>query len=182
MSRLRSREPKQRHLSGGVKAQPEQETERRHLPAMPKQRKERPKQTRQRAAAAQENVEIISRVPASLANGLEALPNSTQYQQIHRRNGEQKGCRGCGRDHTADLRKTLKARQRAHSERDESCRNQHDRGVPERKEKTVREWPFAVLNQFSGYIVDGGDVICINRMAQSQAVGKYRGAQLHRVT
>src|SRR5258708_7768546 len=137
MSRLRCREPKQRHLSGGVKAQPEQETERRHLPAVPKQRKERPKQSRQRAAAAHHP--------------------------------------------PADLKKILKAHHPPNSQRNDPRRNQHDGGVPERKEKTDREWPFAVLNQFSGYIVDGGDVICINRMAQSQAVRKQRGAQLHRV-
>ena len=53
--------------------------------------------------------------------------------------------------------------------------------MTEREEQADRNRPLAGLHQLARHIVDGGDVIGIDRVAQAERVGEQRGAEQHRM-
>ncbi len=53
--------------------------------------------------------------------------------------------------------------------------------MAEREEEADADRALALLHQLAGDIVDGGDVIGVDRVAQAEAVGQQRRAQQHRM-
>ena len=58
----------------------------------------------------------------------------------------------------------------------------HDRGMAEGEEEPDRHRPPILLHQFSRHIVDGGDVVGVNRVPQAKAVGQKTQAECGRVS
>ena len=52
---------------------------------------------------------------------------------------------------------------------------------PSEKIEAGRERALALLHQLARHIVDGGDVVGVDRVAQPEAVGQERGAEQHRI-
>ena len=57
-----------------------------------------------------------------------------------------------------------------------------DERMPEREEQPGRDRPFAFLHELAHHIVDGGDVIGIDGVAQSQHISEHCGAEKRRMT
>ena len=57
----------------------------------------------------------------------------------------------------------------------------HNRGVPHRKEKADTGRPLAILHQLAGDVVDGCNMVCIHRMSQTEAIGERRRAEQNRL-
>ena len=53
--------------------------------------------------------------------------------------------------------------------------------MAERKEEADRDRPLPFLHQLAGHIVDGGDMIGVERVAQTEGVGEHRRAEQDRV-
>ena len=53
--------------------------------------------------------------------------------------------------------------------------------MAERKEEADRDRPLPLLHQLAGHVVDGGDMIGVERVAQAEGVGEHRRAEEDRV-
>ena len=60
-------------------------------------------------------------------------------------------------------------------------RDHHDGRVAEREEEADAERALALLHQLSRHVVDGRDVIRIDRVAQAERIGEERRADEHRI-
>ena len=49
--------------------------------------------------------------------------------------------------------------------------------MAQRKHEPDRDRAFALLHQFAGDIVDGGDVVGVHRMPQAETIGEQGGAE-----
>ena len=49
--------------------------------------------------------------------------------------------------------------------------------MTDREKETDGDRPFVLLHQLAGHIVDRGDMIGIDRMAQAETIGEDGGAQ-----
>ena len=66
-------------------------------------------------------------------------------------------------------------------ERHARDRERHHRRMAEREEQADAERPLALLHQLARDIVDGGDVVGVDGMAQAEAVGEQRRAEQQRL-
>ena len=128
------------------------------------------------------------RVDFLLRHGLAALGHperavhAAQHDEIGDRDDEQKQRRRRGSDDAADLAVGHQFRaQRVRGQRHRK-RSDHDDGrMPEREEEADRDRPLALLHQLARHIVDRGDMVGIDRMAQPEAIGQHRGADQDRL-
>ena len=56
-----------------------------------------------------------------------------------------------------------------------------DGRMAEREKEADADRPLALLHQLAGDVVDGGDVVGVDRVAQAEAVGQERRAEQHRI-
>ena len=66
-------------------------------------------------------------------------------------------------------------------ERDADRQRDHHGRVAERKEEADPDRALALLHQFAGDVVDRGDVIGVDRMAQAERVGEQRRTEQDRL-
>ena len=64
---------------------------------------------------------------------------------------------------------------------DADGRQHHHGRMAEREEQAGRQRALALLHELAGDVVDGRDVVGVDRMAQPEAVGEEAGAEQHRV-
>ena len=62
-------------------------------------------------------------------------------------------------------------------ERDRQGRQHDDGRMAEREEEAHGHRPLALGHQLAGDVVDGGDVVGVDRVAQAEAIGQERRAQ-----
>ena len=55
-----------------------------------------------------------------------------------------------------------------------------DGGVAEREHEADGDGALALLHELAGDVVDGGDVVGVDGVAQAEAVGEQRGAEQER--
>ena len=95
------------------------------------------------------------------------------HQQEHRRDRRP--------DEAADLLEPREVADEARRDGDQDRQGDDDRRVPEREEQPHRNRALAVLHQLAGRVVDRGDMVGIDRMAQAEGVGQEGGRQQDRV-
>ena len=79
----------------------------------------------------------------------------------------------------ADLLDRIEARrERRGGERDADRHQHHDGRVTEREEEADADWTLALLHQLAGDVVDRGDMIGVDRVAQAERIGQQRRAQV----
>ena len=64
------------------------------------------------------------------------------------------------------------AAEAAHADGDEHAEREDDRGVPEREEEPDAERPLALAHELARGVVDRGDVVGVEGVAQPQRVGR----------
>ena len=132
-------------------------------------------------AARQKHVQVFLDIGAARFDAPEGFVDRREHEDVHARDGEQEG-RGhqCAR-HAADGFDVLDlVLERRSAQSDCDCPAPHDGRMPERKEKANRGGPLALLHELSGDVVDGGDMVGVDGVAQSKGVGQKGGSELDR--
>jgi hypothetical protein len=107
---------------------------------------------------------------------LEEPVHAHQHEEIDDRDANQEEHRHQRADHAADLDQPGEALlQTARSQSNDQRGGKHDRGVAEREEEADCDRPLALLHQLAGDVVDRGDVIRVDRVPQSEAIGDQSG-------
>ncbi len=170
-------------LGRGVEAEPEQEAERIHVPALADHAEQPAEQAREQTAAVrQHRVDVLRGVAAAALHALEGAVDVDQDDHVDRRDDQQERRRHRGADQAADVLEAfelvLEGRRR---ERDADGRQHHHGGMAEREIEPERDRPLALLHQLAGGVVDRGDVVGIDRVAQPEAVGQQAGGEQDRM-
>jgi hypothetical protein len=164
----------QRDLAGGVEAQAEEDPERVHLPRLGHRAGEAPQQAVHEPARAQQVLELGLRVRPAPHVAQDAQ-DPDEDDQVECRDHVEEGARdpradqSCGgvqgRAVVLDL-----AGQRANSEREEQRQREDHGRVPEREEEPDAQRPLAVVHELARRVVDGGDVVGVEGVAQPEGV------------
>src|SRR5260221_3451018 len=165
-------------LARRVEAQPEQETQRVHVPARADEAEERPEQAAEQPALRQEAVEVRLGIAPAALHPREGAIDRAQHEEVGERDGEEKQRRDAGADQRADRLDGGEPRLDRRRGAGDADRRQHDHGrMAEREVEAHRDRPPALLHELAGDVVDGGDVIGVDGMARAEAIGEHRRPQ-----
>ena len=152
------------------------------MPASRDEPEQRPEQASQPAALLQQFVDVVFVKRCTATDALEGTIESEQNDQVRYRDNEQEQCRGRGADHAADLAtggEAVGQRCRRQCDRDRS--DQHHRRMAEREEQADCHRSLSLLHQLACDVVDGGDVIGIERVPQPERIGEHGCSDQHRL-
>jgi len=182
LRRLGGGDAEQADLGRGVKAQAEQEAERQHVPAPRHQAEHRAEQPRQQPTRVQHLVEVLLDIDLAAPDAAERAVNRAQHHQVDAGDHEQEQRGNAGRDDAADLPELLEAAlHRRRGQRDDpGAQGDHGR-VPNREPEADRHRALAILHQLAGHVIDCGDMVGVDRVAQAETVGDQRGAEQDRL-
>ena len=179
--RLAGGDGEQADFGRGVETQPEQEADREHLPAARHHAEQRPEDAGQQAAAGEQQIELLLVDRLAAARPAKTAPDAAQDDEIDGGDGEQEKRRSAGADDAADFFEFGKAAlQRERRRRDRRDRKRNGQRMAEREEQADRIRPLAFLHQLAHHIVDGGDVVGIDGMAQAEHISQEGGAKQRR--
>lgn len=170
----------QADLGRGVETQSKQEAERIHVPGFCDQAEQRSEQPREQAATGEQRVEALGVVNALLPYSAKRPPQAGEDDEIDGRDHEQEQRRHRRADKAADLPEQAVAAQAHHAERKQHGRGHDDRGMAERKIEPDTARCTARLHQLAHDVVDGGDVVGIDGVAQAEHPGQQRSRQHRR--
>src|SRR2546421_4917043 len=181
LSRGSGGDGQERDLRRGIEAQPEEETHQVHLPAVRDEPEEPAKEPSQQPTGHQL---VLERIPVVLARShpAEQLEDVQQDDQVHDPDQQQKDTGDARADQSADaLQLAVGADHVADHElggKSERHRDQeHDRRMPKREEESNAEGLLPLLEQLAGGVVDGRDVVRVERMPQAKRVGETAEAE-----
>jgi hypothetical protein len=102
----------------------------------------------------------------------------TPRSQIDNGDRKQEKRRCAGADHRADRFELGKSPLQREGGACDDGNGDHDRqGMAEREEQSDCIGPLALLHQFAHHIVDGRDVVGVNRMTQTEHISEKGGAE-----
>ena len=169
-------------LGRGIEAEPEEHAQRIHVPTAPDHGEHGPEEARQKSAAGEQDVEILVDIRSAVAHAHKRAINGRQDNDVDDGNAEQKQSRDQRADDAAHHARPVHAVLQGKRGRGNGRRAQHHDGrVPQRKHEAYRDRPLSLLHQLARHVVDGGNVIGIDRVAQAEAVGQQRRAQQQRI-
>ncbi len=126
---------------------------------------------RQRAAAHQDHIHVLLVVMTAPAHPAEGLPCPGHDEDVHDRHEQEEEGRDKRTGNIAEILEGLEpGLERAGGQRHHGGHQHHDRGVSERKEKSDRDRPLALLHQLAHHVVNGRNMIGIHGVAQAEAV------------
>ena len=166
----------QRDLARRVEAQAEEDAERVHLPRLGHGVGEAPEQPVHEPARAQQLFELGLGVRPA-AHVAQDAHDPHEHDQVQARDQVEEGPGHSGADHARGglQRRAVVlhlAGQRADPDGEEQ-REREDHGrVPEGEEEPDAERPLAVVHELARRVVDGRDVVCVERVAQPEGVGR----------
>ena len=174
-------ETQQGHLTGRIEAEAKQEAERVHVPALADDLEHGLEQARQQAAVVEVVLEARLVVLAAAGHLAEHLVDVEQDHEVDQADDQQERRRHPGADQATDLLEGRDVADDAGGDRDEHGQRHDDGRVAEREEEADRDRPLAVLHELAGGVVDGRDVIRVDRVAQAEGVGQEGRGQEDRV-
>ncbi len=179
---LRRRNAEQANLGRGVEAEAEQQADEVHVPAAGHQPEQAAEQAAEEAAPGEQQVEVFVVIAPAGLYAPEGLKDRDQHHHVHQRDGEQEGGGDNGADDAAEILQGQKlCLDGKGGDRHHRRQRHHDAGMAEREEQADADRALTLLHQLAGDIVDGGDVVGIDGVAQTEAIGQKGGAEQHRV-
>ena len=109
-------------------------------------------------------------------------PDGLQDDEVRDADQQQKEGRNGRADHAATSWNRSNWACRPRPRRRAGRGQDHDRRVAEREEEADEDRPLPVLHELADDIVDGGDVVGVDGVAQPEDVGEEGRAQQHRMT
>ena len=168
-------------FGGGVKAKAEENSERIHVPTAADEREHGPEEAGEKSAIGEEKIEVLIDIGLAGADAGEGAIDGDEHDDVDDGDGEQEETRNEGADEAADgagrVHSVLK------SERgggDDDRADDDDGGVAEREHEADSDGALALLHELAGDVVDGGDVVRVDRVAEAEAVGEQGGAEQER--
>ena len=143
-----------------------------HQPEQP------PEQAPEEAAPAKQQVEILVNINAARLDPVEGPHDRDQDEDVHHREREQEERRNQRARDVADTFERVEPdldcdRRR----RDHGRQREHDRRMAEGEEEPDSDRLLSLLHQLAGHVVDGGNMVGIDRMAKAKAVGQEACAE-----
>src|SRR5579862_2880000 len=142
---------------------------------------QRPEDAGEQAAAGQQQVQLLLLDRLAAAGAEKTFPDIAQDDEIDGGDGEKEKRRGAGANDAADFLELGKAAlQCKRRRRDRRDRKRDGQRMAEREEQADRIRPLAFLHQLAHDVVDGGDVVGIDGMAQAEYISEEGGAEQRR--
>ena len=135
-----------------------------------------------RAAPGEQPVDVLLDQRAAALDGLERPPHPDEHDDVGGRDEEQEQHRHARADHRSQvLQRVETVPQRHRRGGDEQRQPHHHGGMAEREPQTDRQRPAPLVHQLAGDVVDGGDVVGVEGVAQAERVGERRRGEQRRV-
>ena len=171
-------EAEQADFGGGVEAEAEEQAERIHVPAAADHAEDGAEESSEEAATAEEDVEVFVDVGLAATNGFEGAEDGAEDDEVRDGDGEEKEGGDEGADETTDFAGAIDVVvQGEGAGGDGDGAEDDDGGVAEGKHEAHGDGALALLHQLAGDVVDGGDVVGVDGMAEAEAVGEEGGAE-----
>ena len=133
-------------------------------------------------ALGEHEIEVFLYEPAAALHGPEGSKDRHKNENVGDGDSEQKQRRHQRADHPADAGEVVEPRlKRSGGDRDCNRQQHHDGRMAEREEEAYRDRALSFLHQLAGHVVDGGDMIGVECVAQAERVGEHRRAEQDRV-
>src|SRR5579875_446877 len=165
-------------LGRRVEAEAEEKAERIHVPAPADQPEERAEETPEEAATGEQKVEVVLDQAPAPSHPSEAAIDTGEDDEIGERDGKEEEHGNRGADEAAKILEGGEASLHgARSEGDGGGGERHHGRMAEREIESGGDWSLSLLHKLAGDVVDGGDVIGIDGVAQPEAIGEERCAE-----
>ena len=174
MRRDTGREREQPDFAGGVEAEPEQDSERIHVPGLRDEAKELADEEPVHEAAIEEALLEPLSVVGAAAHLLEDAQDVEQDEQVEDADDPEERARDARPDVATPVLEARDARvDRLGGEREGEREAEDDRRVSEREEEAHAERPLLVLQHLPRGVVDRRDVVGVERVPQSERVRQH---------
>ena len=169
-------------FGGGVEAEAEEHAERIHVPAAADHGEHGPEDAGEKSAIGEEQVEVLIDVGLAAADASEGAIDGAQDDDVDDGDGEEEE-RGDERaDDAADGAGRVNVLLEGEGGGgDEQRAEDDDGGVAEREHEADGDGALAFLHELARDVVDGGDVVGVDGVAQAEAVGEEGGAEQQRI-
>ncbi len=160
------------------KAEAEEDAERVHVPTAADHRENGAKDAGEKATIVEEEVEILVDVGLAAADAPEGGVDGVKDEEVDDRDAEKEERRDAGADHSTDGAVVVEVFLQAEGEGGEAERAENDDGgVAEGEHESDGDGALALLHELAGDVVDGGDVVGVDGVAEAEAVGEQRGTE-----
>ena len=152
------------------------------MPASRDHGEHRAEETSQESSAGQQQIEVFIAVGRAGFHAAEGPVDGEQDDEVHEGDGEKEQCGDKRSDHAADAVDGVELTLEGGRCRSDGEGRQHDDcRVSEGEEEADCRGALTLLHQFAGDVVDGGDMIGVDGMAEAEGVRQQCGAEQHRM-
>ena len=132
----------------------------------------------EKATIVEEEVEILVDVGLAAADAPEGGVDGVEDEEVNDRDAEKEERRDAGADDTADGAVVVEVFLQAEGEGGEAERSENDDGgVAEGEHESDGDGALALLHELAGDVVDGGNVVGVDSVAQAEGVREEGGAE-----
>jgi hypothetical protein len=179
---LGSRDAEDADLGGGVEAEAEEHAQGIHVPAARDHLEHGAEEAGEQATVAEEQIEVFFDVRLAAPDAHEGADHRAENDKIDDCNGEEKDGRDERADYAADISDGVDAVvQGERGGGDGSRAHYDDGGMSKREHEADGDGTFAFVHELASDVVDRGDVVGIDCVAEAETVGEECGAEKQRI-